>query len=50
MAGLRLEERESNICSTMISLGAVDTELYNIINDPETQERTETVRVRKVIE
>jgi NADP-dependent 3-hydroxy acid dehydrogenase YdfG len=38
MEGLRQEERENNIRSTMISPGAVDTELYNTINDPETQE------------
>ncbi|MEH7086892.1 SDR family oxidoreductase [Neobacillus drentensis] len=38
MEGLRQEERENNIRSTIISPGAVDTELYNTINDPETQE------------
>jgi NADP-dependent 3-hydroxy acid dehydrogenase YdfG len=38
MEGLRQEERENNIRSTMISPGAVDTELYNTINDPEAQE------------
>lgn len=38
MEGLHQEERERNIRNTMISPEAVDTELYNTINDPETQE------------
>jgi NADP-dependent 3-hydroxy acid dehydrogenase YdfG len=38
MEGLRQEERENNIRSTMISSGAVNTELYNTINDLEAQE------------
>jgi NADP-dependent 3-hydroxy acid dehydrogenase YdfG len=38
MEGLRQEERETSIRSTMISPGAVDTELYDTINDPELQE------------
>ena len=38
MEGLRQEERETSIRSTMISPGAVDTELYDTINDPEVQE------------
>ncbi|MWV42754.1 SDR family NAD(P)-dependent oxidoreductase [Paenibacillus sp. HJL G12] len=38
MEGLRQEERESNIRSTIISPGAVDTELYLTSKDPETQE------------
>ncbi|MEC0111209.1 SDR family oxidoreductase [Paenibacillus taichungensis] len=37
MEGLRQEEQTGNIRSTIISPGAVDTELYNTINDPETQ-------------
>ncbi|WP_369679053.1 SDR family oxidoreductase [Terribacillus saccharophilus] len=35
MEGLRQEERESNIRSTLISPGTVDTELHTTINDPE---------------
>jgi NADP-dependent 3-hydroxy acid dehydrogenase YdfG len=38
MEGLRQEERENNIRSTIISPGAVATELYITINDPETSE------------
>ncbi|MFD1774840.1 SDR family oxidoreductase [Paenibacillus rhizophilus] len=38
MEGLRQEERESNIRSTIISPGAVSTELYTTINDPENRE------------
>lgn len=36
MEGLRQEERENNIRSTIISPGMVDTELYRTVNDPET--------------
>jgi NADP-dependent 3-hydroxy acid dehydrogenase YdfG len=38
MEGLRQEERENNIRSTIISPGAVSTELYTTINDPESRE------------
>lgn len=38
MEGLRQEERENNLRSTIISPGAVDTELYLTSKDPETQE------------
>lgn len=38
MEGLRQEERENNIRSTIISPGAVDTELYTTINDPKNRE------------
>ncbi len=38
MEGLRQEERENNIRSTIISPGAVSTELYTTINDPENRE------------
>jgi NADP-dependent 3-hydroxy acid dehydrogenase YdfG len=38
MEGLRQEERENNIRSTIISPGGVATELYKTINDPETSE------------
>lgn len=37
MEGLRQEQRENNIKSTLISPGAVTTELYNSINDEETR-------------
>jgi len=37
--GLRLEVKPYNIRTTVISPGAVDTELPNGINDPETAER-----------
>ncbi|MEK3685039.1 SDR family oxidoreductase [Paenibacillus sp. FSL R10-2736] len=36
MEGLRQEERENNIRSTIISPGMVDTELYTTVNDPAT--------------
>lgn len=39
MEGLRQEERENNIRSTIISPGLVDTELYTTINEPENRER-----------
>ncbi|MEH7096544.1 SDR family oxidoreductase [Neobacillus vireti] len=38
MEGLRQEEHENNIRTTMISPGAVDTELPNSINDPQMVE------------
>ncbi|WP_379968259.1 SDR family oxidoreductase [Ectobacillus sp. sgz5001026] len=38
MEGLRQEERESNLRSTIISPGAVDTELYLTSKNPEIQE------------
>ncbi|WP_100487299.1 SDR family oxidoreductase [Sporolactobacillus pectinivorans] len=38
MEGLRQEERENNIRTTIVSPGAVDTELYQTINDPGTSE------------
>ena len=38
MEGLRQEERENNIRSTIISPGAVTTELYRTINTPEERE------------
>ncbi|QWU13156.1 NADP-dependent 3-hydroxy acid dehydrogenase YdfG [Paenibacillus sophorae] len=38
MEGLRQEERENNIRSTIISPGAVSTELYTTINDPKNRE------------
>ena len=36
MEGLRQEQRQNNIKSTIISPGAVATELYKTINDPQT--------------
>ncbi|TGA96912.1 SDR family oxidoreductase [Sporolactobacillus shoreae] len=38
MEGLRQEERENNIRTTLVSPGAVDTELYTTINDPKASE------------
>lgn len=38
MEGLRQEERENNIRSTIISPGMVNTELYKTISDPKTRE------------
>ncbi|MBE5102327.1 SDR family oxidoreductase [Priestia aryabhattai] len=37
MEGLRQEEKDNNIRSTIISPGAVTTELYTTINDPESR-------------
>lgn len=42
MEGLRQEERESNIRSTIISPGGVMTELYKTTNDPEFIEMIES--------
>lgn len=42
MEGLRQEERENNIRSTIISPGLVDTELYKTINEPNNRERVKT--------
>ncbi len=39
MEGLRQEQRENNIKSTIISPGAVATELYKTINDKEVAEK-----------
>ena len=36
MEGLRQEQRQNNLKSTIISPGAVATELYKTINDPQT--------------
>nr|WP_263326913.1 SDR family oxidoreductase [Neobacillus sp. Marseille-Q6967] len=44
MEGLRQEERENNIRSTLISPGTVDTELHLTINDPERREWTENLQ------
>ena len=44
MEGLRQEERENNIRSTVISPGTVDTELHNTINDPERRKWTEELQ------
>lgn len=44
MEGLRQEERENNIRSTVISPGTVDTELHNTINDPERRKWTEDLQ------
>jgi NADP-dependent 3-hydroxy acid dehydrogenase YdfG len=38
MEGLRQEERENNIRSTIVSPGAVTTELYTTINDAKSRE------------
>ena len=38
MEGLRQEQRENNIKSTIISPGAVQTELYKTINDKQVSE------------
>ncbi|WP_132001504.1 SDR family oxidoreductase [Mesobacillus foraminis] len=44
MEGLRQEERENNIRSTLISPGTVDTELHTTIKDPENRERVENLQ------
>lgn len=44
MEGLRQEERENNIRSTLISPGTVDTELHTTINDPENREWVENLQ------
>ncbi|MEC0180793.1 SDR family oxidoreductase [Paenibacillus peoriae] len=38
MEGIRQEERENNVRSTIISPGMVDTELYTTVNDPATRD------------
>ncbi|ALC81185.1 MULTISPECIES: hypothetical protein [Bacillus] len=42
--GLRQEERENNIRSTLISPGTVDTELHRTINDLENREWVENLQ------
>lgn len=44
MEGLRQEERDSNIRSTLISPGTVDTELHNTINDLERRQWVENLQ------
>jgi NADP-dependent 3-hydroxy acid dehydrogenase YdfG len=44
MEGLRQEERENNIRSTLITPGTVDTELHTTINDPENREWVENLQ------
>ncbi|MEM1506196.1 SDR family oxidoreductase [Domibacillus sp. 8LH] len=44
MEGLRQEERENNIRSTIISPGTVDTELHTTINDPERRKWVEALQ------
>lgn len=44
MEGLRQEERENNIRSTLISPGTVDTELHTTINDPERRNWVENLQ------
>nr|WP_309101794.1 SDR family oxidoreductase [Fredinandcohnia onubensis] len=44
MEGLRQEERENNIRSTLLSPGTVDTELHTTINDPENREWVENLQ------
>lgn len=44
MEGLRKEERENNIRSTLISPGTVDTELHLTINDPERRNWVENLQ------
>jgi len=44
MEGLRKEERESNIRSTLISPGTVETELHHSINIPEMREKIEKLQ------
>lgn len=45
MEGLRQEQRENNIKSTIISPGAVATELYKTINDKEVAEKVHQSQV-----
>ncbi|MDI2587966.1 SDR family oxidoreductase [Psychrobacillus sp. NEAU-3TGS] len=45
MEGLRQEQRENNIKSTIISPGAVDTELYNTINDKDVAEKVHKMQI-----
>jgi NADP-dependent 3-hydroxy acid dehydrogenase YdfG len=45
MEGLRKEERENNIRSTLISPGTVDTELHTTINDPERRKWVENLQL-----
>lgn len=49
MEGLCQEARENNIRSTMISPGAVDTGLYNTINDPKAQAMLRKVHRQKAM-
>lgn len=44
MEGLRQEERENNIRSTLISPGTVDTELHTTINNPKRREGVEDLQ------
>ncbi|WP_121613767.1 SDR family oxidoreductase [Mesobacillus foraminis] len=44
MEGLRQEERENNIRSTLISPGTVDTELHTTIKNPENREWVEKLQ------
>jgi NADP-dependent 3-hydroxy acid dehydrogenase YdfG len=44
MEGLRQEERENNIRSTLISPGTVDTELHTTINNPKRREWVEDLQ------
>ncbi|MGG1220761.1 SDR family oxidoreductase [Priestia endophytica] len=44
MEGLRQEERENNIRSTLISPGTVDTELHTTINNPKRREWAEDLQ------
>jgi NADP-dependent 3-hydroxy acid dehydrogenase YdfG len=44
MEGLRQEERENNIRSTLISPGTVDTELHTTINDPQRRDWVENLQ------
>ncbi|GGA30476.1 SDR family oxidoreductase [Psychrobacillus lasiicapitis] len=45
MEGLRQEQRENNIKSTIISPGAVATELYNTINDKDVAEKVHQMQI-----
>jgi NADP-dependent 3-hydroxy acid dehydrogenase YdfG len=44
MEGLRQEERENNIRSTLISPGTVDTKLHTTINDPQRRDWVENLQ------